>query len=136
MSVDNATIGRVQLPRPVAAEGVPVEVQPMAEDTGLSVWRQINAILNNSVRESGLLHTAEVSGVDKDAHLESPVLIAVAPGIAVETDEYQKRYGSVDLEEYRQQMPPELFKVFVRHIGRVPGTTDLNLGDVVSTPTD
>ena len=60
--------------------------------------------------------------------------MVVAPGIVVGGEEYQQRYGGIDLEQYRQQMSPELFKAFVRHIGRIPGTPDLELGDIVTTP--
>lgn len=134
MSTNTATIERVQPPRPRAAGRVSVEFQPAIEDTVSDAWRQINAILSDSLSESGLPQPGETADGDWRVPPESPVVIAVAPGIAVETDEYQKRYGSIDLEQYRQQMSPELFRVFVRHIGRIPGTPGLDLGDIVTTP--
>ncbi len=134
MSTDTATIERIQLPKPrdVEENSVTFPFQPKIEDTGSLAWRQINDILCSSLSESGFPQPVETAVRDWRTPLELPVV--VAPGIVVGREEYKQRYGSIDLEQYRQQMSPELFKAFVRHIGRIPGTPDLELGDIVTTP--
>lgn len=132
MSIDTATIQCIQLPKPRDVEEVPVMFQPKIEDTNSLAWTQINDILINSLRNAGFPQPVQTAVRDWRTPLELPVV--VAPGIVVGSEEYKQRYGSIDLEQYRQQMSPELFKAFVRHIGRIPGTPDLDLGDIVTTP--
>jgi len=132
MSIDTATIEHIQLPKPRDVEGIPVKFQPMIRDISSLAWRQINDILSDSLSDAGFPQPVQTAVRDWRTPLELPVV--VAPGIVVGSEEYKQRYGSVDLEQYRQQMSPELFKAFVRHIGRIPGTPDLNLGDIVTTP--
>ena len=130
MSIDTATIQRIQLSKPRDGEEVSVTFQPQIKDTGSLAWRQINEILHSSLTESGFPQPVQTAA----GPLELPVQIVVAPGIVVGGDEYELRYGGIDLEQYRQQMSQELFKAFVRHIGCIPGTPDLDLGDIVTTP--
>ena len=134
MSINTATIEHIQLPKPRDLEEGSVTFQPEIEGTSSLVWRQINDTLCSSLRESGFPQPSQTAAGDWSAPLESPVPIVVAPGIVVGGDEYQQRYSSIDLEQYRQQMSPELFKAFVRHIGCIRGTLDLDLGDIVTTP--
>lgn len=134
MSTDTATLERIQLPKPREVQEVPVNFQSVVTGSGSLAWRQIGDILTNSLRESGFPQPVEPAEGDWHTLLELPVPIVVAPGIVVGSDEYEQRYGGIDLEQYRQQMSPELFKAFVRHIGRIPGTPALNLGDIVTTP--
>jgi len=134
MSIDTATIERIQLPKPREVKEVPVKFQPVTKNIGSLAWRQINDILCSSLSESGFPQPVEtaVGGWRLPLDLLGPIV--VAPGIVVGSDEYKQRYGGIDLEQYRQQMFPEHFKAFVRHIGRIPGTPDLDLGDIVTTP--
>jgi len=132
MSIDTAAIERIQLPKPRDVEEVPVKVQTVTNDTSSLAWRQINAILSSSLSDAGFPQPVQTAVRDWRTPLELPIV--VAPGIVVGSEEYKQRYGSIDLEQYRQQMSPELFKAFVRHIGRIPGTPDLDLGDIVTTP--
>ena len=134
MSIDTATIERTQLPKLREVKEVPVNFQPVIEDTSSLAWRQVNDILCSSLSESGFPQPVETTVGAWPLPLELASLIVVAPGIVVSGDEYEQRYGDIDLEQYKQQMSPELFKAFVRHIGRIPGTSDLNLGDIVTTP--
>jgi hypothetical protein len=106
----------------------------VVEDLGSLAWRQVNEILNSSLSGSGFPQPPETTIKGWHIPTELPIPILVAPGIVVGIDEYKQRYGDIDLEKFRQEMSPELFKVFVRHIGRIPGTTDLNLGDIITTP--
>lgn len=132
MSIDTAAIERIQLPKPRDVEEVPVKFQTVTNDTSSLAWRQINAILSSSLSDAGFPQPVQTAVRDWRTPLELPIV--VAPGIVVGGEEYKQRYGSIDLEQYRQQMSPELFKAFVRHIGRIPGTPDLDLGDIVTTP--
>ena len=134
MSTDTATIERIQLLKPRDVKEISVTFQPKIEDTGSLAWRQINDILCSSLSESGFPQPVETAARGWPTPLELPVPIVVAPGIVVGGDEYKQRYGGIDLEQYRQQMSPELFRAFVRYIGRIPGTPDLELGDIVTTP--
>jgi len=134
MSIDTATIERIQLPKLREAEEVPVKFQPVIKDTSSLAWRQVNDILCSSLSEAGFPQPVETTVGAWPLPLELPSLIVVAPGIVVSGDEYEQRYGDIDLEQYKQQMSPELFKAFVRHIGRIPGTPDLDLADIVATP--
>ena len=132
MSIDTATKEHIQLSKPHDVEEIPVKLQTATNDTNSLAWRQINEILSNSLSGAGFPQPVQTAVRDWRIPLELPVV--VAPGIVVESEEYKQRYGSIDLEQYRQQMSPELFKAFVRHIGRIPGTPDLDLGDIVTTP--
>ncbi|MBA7653113.1 hypothetical protein ES703_60956 [subsurface metagenome] len=132
MSIDTATIEHIQLPKPREVEEVSVKLLDMIKDTSSPVWRQINDILSNSLSDAGFPQPVQTAVRDWRTPLELPVV--VAPGIVVGDDEYKQRYGDIDLEQYRQQMSPELFKAFVRHIGRIPGKPDLDLSDIVTTP--
>jgi len=132
MSTDTATIERIQLPKPRDGEEVPVKLLDMIRDTSSLAWGQINDILSNSLSDAGFPQPVQTAVRDWRTPLELPVV--VAPSIVVGNEEYKQRYGDIDLEQYRNQMSPELFKAFVRHIGRIPGTPDLNLGDIVTTP--
>ena len=58
--------------------------------------------------------------------------ILVAPGILVEAQEYQERYGGFDLKSFRERMSPELFKAFVRHIGSVPGYAEMDIDEITT----
>jgi hypothetical protein len=58
----------------------------------------------------------------------------VAPGILVRGDEFEERYGGIDLEGLRGRMTPALFKAFVRHIGSIPGRPDLDVDKISAIP--
>jgi hypothetical protein len=60
--------------------------------------------------------------------------IYVAPDFYVKKSEYQRRFGEIDLEFYRRQMPPELFAAFVRHMGVVPGSPGLDVVELTTLP--
>ena len=60
--------------------------------------------------------------------------IKVAPDFYVKKSEYQRRFGEVDLEYYRQRMSPRLFRAFVRNMGAVPGSLGLDVVELTTTP--
>lgn len=52
-------------------------------------------------------------------------LVEVYPGFAPPRDEYDLRYGGVDLEYARRNLSPELFRVLVDGMGSIPGVAGL-----------
>lgn len=60
--------------------------------------------------------------------------VFVAPGSYVKKSEYQRRFGEVDLDYYRQRMSPKLFTAFVRHMGAVPGFPGLDVTELTTPP--
>ena len=131
MAIGTMTIR--SLPKPSKVEEVHVEFQSDAEEIGGLVWGQINDLLRGSLRRSGFPQPSEEHIRESWEEMERPSLILVAPGIAVQTSEYEERYGAIDLGYYREHMSPELFRAFVRRIGSVKGRTDLDIGEFVDT---
>jgi len=132
MSVDVMTVRR--LSKTSDAEEVFVEFQPEFEEVGPRVWNKISEILRNSLRSSGFAQLSADSIGQRYGEVERPSLIVVAPGIAVEADEYGERYGGIDLEYFRASMSPEMFKAYVRNIGSIKGSPELNISEFVDTP--
>ena len=60
--------------------------------------------------------------------------IKVAPDYFVKKSEYQRRFGEVDLDYYRQRMSPKLFTAFVRHMGVIPGSPGLDVVELTTLP--
>lgn len=95
------------------------------------LWQQVNDILRSSIeRTDSKQETPQRSKISVKPH------ILVAPGMLIPGDEYKRRFGTVDLEEYRRKMTPELFLVFVRHVGSIPGISKLDIEKLVSNPED
>jgi len=130
MSIDVMTIRRVS--KASEAEEVAVEFRSEFADVGKIVWNKINELLRSSLKSSGFPQPSADSIRQRYGEMERPSLIVVAAGIAVTAGEYKERYGSIDLEYYREHMSPELFKAFVRNIGSIKGRADLNVGDFVT----
>ncbi len=81
----------------------------------------IKRLLGNSESQEG------------DTRGEEP-WVYVAPNYFVKKSEYQRRFGEIDLEYYRQRMSPELFTAFVRHMGVVPGSPGLDVVELTTLP--
>ena len=58
--------------------------------------------------------------------------ILIAPGILLSGEEYDERFGSLDLELYRKSMTPELFNMFIRHVGCIQGKRITDIRDLIS----
>lgn len=132
MSVDVMTVRR--LSKTSDAAEVLVGFQTEFEEVGTGVWNKINEILRNSLRSSGFPQLSADSISQRYGEVERPSLVVVASGIAVEADEYEERYGGIDLEYFRAHMSPEMFKAYVRHIGSIKGSLELNISEFVDTP--
>lgn len=131
MSIGTMTIRL--LPKPSEVQEVPVDFRSKVEADRTRVWDQINELFRTSLNRSGFLQPSADLIQQSYEEMERPSLIVVAPGIAVQAGEYEERYGSIDLEYFREHMSPEMFKAFVRHIGSIRGRTDLNIGEFVDT---
>jgi len=115
----------------LAENKVTVEITPDEEKAHDSViWEQIQEILNQSLLNSGLTkQRVETTEPEKE---QTSGKILVAPGILMGNKEYEERFGNINLEYYRKQMPPELFKVFVRHTGSIPGKPKVDVVELTS----
>ena len=131
MSPNSTIASTMVIGRDSAENEVPVEIQSNEEKAYDSVmWEQIQKILNQSLISSGLTkQRVETTGPEKEQTSEK---ILVAPGILLGKKEYEERFGNIDLEYYRKQMPLELFKVFVRHAGSIPGKPKLDVVELTS----
>lgn len=115
----------------LAENKVAVEIRPDEKKAHDSViWEQIQEILNQTLINSGITkQRVETTGPEKE---QTSGKILVAPGILLGNKEYEERFGNIDLEYYRKQMPPELFKVFVRHTGSIPGKPKVDVVELTS----
>ena len=115
-------------------EQVPVEVRYGDGDTESSVWRQVDEVLRKSIERSGSRQLGTpLEGTSPPPRTRMHLLL-VAPGVMVSDDEYKQRYDGINLQQFRQQMPPSLFKVFVRHIGSIRGHANLDVNEITTIP--
>lgn len=98
-------------------------------DGSTLIWKQINEMLENSVPSSMPQQQGECYGVEQ-RRVEDKILLA--PGIVVSNSEYQERFRDIEVERYKKEMSPEIFKVFVRHIGAIHGTSKLDISELTS----
>ena len=110
---------------------VHIKVRAQEGDERADAWRQFNEGLIQSVE---LLELAPQEAIVEGAEptpTDGRRLVPVAPGIVVGAQEYEERYGGIDIEGLRARMAPAVFKAFVRHIGSVSGREDLDV-DLIS----
>ena len=112
---------------------VSLEVEPEVKGGTDLVWRQVNEILRSSSRSFASQRSLEQTSTPTP---EVPLTKwrTVAPGVIVSRDEYEERYGCLDLERYRQAMSPDVFEAFVRFIGGIPGRPDVDIVEITSMP--
>ncbi|MDP3064920.1 MAG: hypothetical protein Q8O40_17210 [Chloroflexota bacterium] len=106
-----------------------------------SVWQQVDDVLGSAFRRAGFKQVdlskgkSTVWGQQILSGLQDEQnLIPVAPGVLLSRREYEKRYGGFDLEQFRRTMTPELFKVFVRYMGLIPGDAQVDVNWLASSP--
>lgn len=61
-------------------------------------------------------------------------MVLVAPGVLLPRSEYDIRYNGLDLDQFRRRMTPELFKVFVRYLGIIPGDARDDVNELAQSP--
>lgn len=89
--------------------GPDVSVQP---EVAPSAWSQAKAVFRPLGRKTSSA-ASEVPKVEK--------LRYVMPGLVMTQREFQIRFGSIPLDDYRERMAPAVFEAYVRFIGLVPG---------------
>ncbi|MDO8532077.1 MAG: hypothetical protein Q7T26_07910 [Dehalococcoidia bacterium] len=130
---------------PSKVERVMVEsAQPeIRVETGGSSYvnQQVGVILRETIHQ-----TRERAGASKvryaslaeaprtDISEERNRSITVAPGIALSAEEYKQRYEGIDLERFKARMSPDLFRIFVRYMGAIPGQNKLDVNEIASIP--
>jgi hypothetical protein len=97
------------------------------------VWQQVDSALRVGLANLGFPQTEVIDELALPARV-LPAFIVVAPGIAVRADEYEERYAGIDLESLKSRMTPAVFKAFVRHLGSIPGRSDLDVGEIATIP--
>ena len=95
-----------------------------------SFWNQVDDLLSAPFKTS-IESAAEAEPL---ATRPGRARVVVAPGIAVDAEEYEIRYGQLDLEGLRSNIAPELYQAFVRHIGVIHGWEDLDVASVAEIP--
>ena len=128
-----STLANNRLSSTMIFENTEVKFQVEKDTTAYStsIWQQINDILKKSfVSTVPQKETTQQSKADMKPH------ILVMPGMLLPYDEYKKRFGTIDLEHYRKGMSPDLFRVFVRHIGFITGLQKLDIEKLMSNHED
>jgi hypothetical protein len=107
--------------------------QRLTEATSI-IWQQLDDILRHSLESSGFKQPDSLL-TRKHTLAPKPIeMVVVAPGIIVRSSEYEERFGGIELDEYRKRMSPEVFEVFVRYIGSIPGRSTLDVGTITAIP--
>jgi hypothetical protein len=96
-------------------------------------WQQFNSALRLGLANLGFPQTEVIDEFMPPA-TACPAFVVVAPGIVVRADEYEERYAGIDLEGLRGRMTPAVFKAFVRHLGSIRGTPDLDVDEIATIP--
>ena len=121
------------------AVSVPVVADTGIADPGTLMWQQIDNIVATSLKYRGARHTDggfcfPSSPFARRLPECETTRVVVAPGIVVSSDEYERRFQGIDLDTARKRMSHEVFKVFVRYLGIIPGDPRLNISEISSIP--
>ncbi len=117
-----------------ASTEVPIEVNTAGASEDALLWQQVNTIVRTSVATHRAREESSPPGRIPVERGERRGWRTVAPGIVVSPEEYERRFGSFDLEGFRQAMPPELFLAFVRHLGAINGGDDTDVVRSTAVP--
>jgi hypothetical protein len=111
-----------------------IGVRPESEERLSDLSRRFTDALRGSLERSGFPQP-EVEVIEQREPLRRTWgAVVVAPGILVRADEFEERYGGIDLQGLRARMAPAVFKAFVRHIGSIPGRPDLDVDEISAIP--
>jgi hypothetical protein len=98
------------------------------------LWQRFNDAIRGSLEQSGF-RQPEVEVIEQREPLRRTWgAVVVAQGILVRADEFEERYGGIDLQGLKARMTPAIFKAFVRHIGSIPGRPDLDVDEISAIP--
>jgi hypothetical protein len=118
----------------VAQEGerVSIDVRREGADRFSELWQHFNDTIRGTLERSGFRQPEELERrPERRARLGA---VVVAPGIMVRADEFEERYGGIDLQGLKARMTPAIFKAFVRHIGSIRGRPDLDVDEISAIP--
>ncbi len=121
MSTDSMSILKLDSELTVQEEGLPAS--PFSSKSADSPW-DIDRFLR----------MAQAGVAAKDTSTQKEPWVRVAPDYYVRKSEYQRRFGEIDLDYYRQRMSPALFLAYVRHMGVVPGFPGLDVTELTTPP--
>jgi len=111
-----------------------IDVRPQSPDRFSDLWQRFNDAIRGSLEQSGF-RQPEVEVIEQREPLRRTWgAVVVAPGILVRADEFEERYGGIDLQGLKARMTPAIFKAFVRHIGSIPGRPDLDVDEISAIP--
>ena len=113
-------------------ERVSMGVRAESPDRFPDLWQQFDDAIRGGLERSGFPQPEEFKPEPERRGWLGAVV--VAPGIMVRADEFEERYGGIDLQGLKARMTPALFKAFVRHIGSIPGRPDLDVDEISAIP--
>jgi hypothetical protein len=113
---------------------VSIDVRPQRRDRFSDVWQQFNDVIRVGLERSGFRQPEESVEEREPLATTRVRAVLVAPGIMVRADEFEERYGGIDLQGLKARMTPAIFKAFVRHIGSIPGRPDLDVDEISAIP--
>ena len=71
--------------------------------------------------------------MEEEVEPQQPWLI-VAPGVIVRESEYEERFAGLDLAALQERMGNDLFVAFVRSLGTISGSGDLDVEAISQIP--
>ena len=112
-----------------------ITVRPESGERPSDLGRRFNDVLRGSLERSGFPQPGEPEEFKPEPERRGWLgAVVVAPGIMVRADEFEERYGGIDLQGLKARMTPAIFKAFVRHIGSIPGRPDLDVDEISVIP--
>ena len=111
-----------------------IDLRQETKETEVLIWQQVQDVLRATLWSTGLAEPYPSARQERTLSEIAFKRVTVAPGVLVSGHEYEERYGGFDVEQFKRQMSPELFKAFVRHIGVIPGDRDLDVNDLATIP--
>lgn len=84
-------------------------------DPATALFDQLNDNFRGWLGAEGFPQTEAIEPVKPP----TPERVIVAPGVVVSQEDFQTRFGGLNLDDLRKRMPPEVFTAFVRHIGSI-----------------
>ena len=106
-----------------AQDPAPVDFEVEFGSTQGDVWAQVQRLLNPSPWR------ADMPPQGVEAPTEEPVQEwhALSEGVLLPEREYLARFGDLPLNEFKRAMRPEVFDAYVRFVGLIEGSAELDL---------
>jgi hypothetical protein len=121
------------LPGP-KSDDADIDVLPLGASQDRLMWHQVDSILRRSLGPALARDRLSSAKKDGSGSVHKPELRIIAPGIAISVEEYERRFSGIYLDELRSRMPAQIFEAFVRHLGAIPGNSNLDVVAISSVP--